>query len=132
MSPNTHLAIVSPTILYALSLTAWYPIPISLSLVLGTISKLNPGFTISTGANIQAFIQVLNIAQIYLLLINNALQNPSEIPKNQALNLSISLRLKNFLTRSTRQFFCCKSRFFSPPYNPIQDANITSEHICKL
>ncbi|KAJ8063913.1 hypothetical protein OCU04_007763 [Sclerotinia nivalis] len=121
-SPNTHVAIVSPTILYGLSPSTLHPTPISLPTVLDAISELNTGFTISTGANIQAYIHVLDNAQIYLLLVDDALQNPSGDPQKWGpesyyFAASEELSFKEYMT-------ILVSRVSSPPYNFIQHANI--------
>ncbi|QSZ33407.1 hypothetical protein DSL72_004975 [Monilinia vaccinii-corymbosi] len=76
-STNTNVAILSPTIIYGLSPSPLHPTPLTLPIALRSITKTNSGFTISSGTNIQGHIHVLDVARIYLLLIDDALQNPA-------------------------------------------------------
>ncbi|KAM3072093.1 hypothetical protein ACMFMG_008555 [Clarireedia jacksonii] len=81
-SPSIHTAIVSPTMVYGLSPSLIHPTPVTLPMALTQILRLSHGFTVSTGANLQAYIHVLDLARLYLLLLDHALSPSSPNPNS--------------------------------------------------
>ncbi|KAB8293336.1 hypothetical protein EYC80_007660 [Monilinia laxa] len=119
---DTNVAIVSPTIVYGLSPSPLHPTPFTLPSALDSIARLNSGFTISSGANIQGYIHVLDIAKIYLSLINDALQESASNPKKWGpesyyFAVSDELSFKEYMT-------CFISHISKHPYSLIQKTRI--------
>ncbi|PQE07928.1 Nucleoside-diphosphate-sugar epimerase protein [Rutstroemia sp. NJR-2017a WRK4] len=85
-SPTIHTAIVSPTIVYGLSPSHDHPTPVTLPMALNQIRRLGQGFTVGPGDNIQAYVHTVDMARLYLLLVEQAL-SPS--PSNPDPSLPI-------------------------------------------
>ncbi|PQE26515.1 Nucleoside-diphosphate-sugar epimerase protein [Rutstroemia sp. NJR-2017a BBW] len=85
-SPTIHTAIVSPTIVYGLSPSHDHPTPVTLPMALNQIQRLGQGFTVGPGDNIQAYVHTVDMARLYLLLLDQAL-SPS--PSNPDPSLPI-------------------------------------------
>ena len=72
-SPSVNVAIISPAIVYGLSPSIEHPVPLTVPVVLNTISKVPGGFVVSAGENLQNYIHVLDLARLYLLLVSYAI-----------------------------------------------------------
>ncbi|ESZ91498.1 hypothetical protein SBOR_8127 [Sclerotinia borealis F-4128] len=120
-APDTNVAIISPTVVYGLSPSSIHPTPITLPPLIDVLTKLNSGFTLNTGVNVQGYIHVLDLAQIYLLLIDDALKNPSSAdpkkwgPESYYFGASEDLSFKEYMTYLV-------SHLSAAPYNLIQDS----------
>lgn len=70
---GVHIAIVSPGFVGGLGPSREHPTPITTPAILTTARAFNSGFQIAPGLNQSAWIHVLDLADIYLLLVDDAL-----------------------------------------------------------
>jgi hypothetical protein len=68
-----NVAVVSPAAVYGPSPSVAHPLPLTIPDVVGAIKNAGGGFTISEGLNIHSYIHTLDLAEIYLILVSDAL-----------------------------------------------------------
>lgn len=76
-SSFANVAIVSPAGVHGISPATEHPLPLTTPDIVRTVQLVGSGFTISAGKNLISWVHVLDQAQIYMLLISDALEKGS-------------------------------------------------------
>ncbi|KUI56749.1 hypothetical protein VP1G_04069 [Cytospora mali] len=71
-APDIHVALVSPGFIGGLSPSLEHPTPISMPALVGTARAFGSGFQIAEGENALGWIHVLDLARIFMLLVDDA------------------------------------------------------------
>lgn len=83
-APVVNVAIVSPGFVGGLSPSLEHPTPISLPAILTTARAFGSGFQIAQGENMLAWIHVEDLAELYLVLVEDALAALAGSPVERA------------------------------------------------
>jgi hypothetical protein len=81
---NVNVAIVSPGFVGGMSPSTEHPIPITTPAILTTARALKSGFQIGRGENRHAWVHAMDLAGIYMILIDDALATLSGEPIQRA------------------------------------------------
>lgn len=86
---DVNVAIVSPGFVSGLSPSIEHPTPISLPAILTTARAFGSGFQIAKGENVLGWIDVICLAEMYLVLIDDALAALAGSPVERASELAV-------------------------------------------
>ena len=80
-SDGVNVAIVSPTVVYGLSTSIERRIPITIRDIIHTAKELSMGFTMSQGRNIIGYVHVADLAEIFVRLLADAINETTSNPQ---------------------------------------------------
>ncbi|KAH7092164.1 hypothetical protein FB567DRAFT_614001 [Paraphoma chrysanthemicola] len=77
-SSTVNISIVSPSVVYGLSSSTGNPVPITVRDIVAAVNKLSMGFVLGQGNNILGYIDIEDLADIYVRLVDDAVKGPAQ------------------------------------------------------